>query len=132
MVKRVYVDRFAVVDNRIDKERKKIARQVVKHSAVPVLREKKVGVKLASVAASRTGNRPVGRPNDSITSGSAVGLLYGYDNMARSINDFMYEGRPNRSKKKVHTVAEHEAFLKKLVDRCWENYNKGVEKIGKE
>lgn len=57
-------------------------------------------------------------------------LLYGYDNMARSINDFMYTGRPKRSPKKLHTVAEHEEFLAKLLEKCWENYNIGVEELG--
>lgn len=132
MVKRAYVDRFAVVDDRIDKERKKVARRVVKNSEVPVMREKKVEVKLASVAASRAGNGPVGRPNDIITNSKAVGLLYGYDNMARSINDFMHVGRPGRSAKKVHTVAEHEAFLKKLLENCWNCYNDGMKKVGGE
>lgn len=57
-------------------------------------------------------------------------LLYGYDNMSRTINDFMYTGRPGRSPKKVHTVAEHEEFLRKVLERCWDNYNNGVKELG--
>ncbi len=57
-------------------------------------------------------------------------LLYGYDNIARSINEFTYEGRPKRSPKKLHTVAEHEEFLAKLLEKCWEIHNKGVEELG--
>lgn len=53
-------------------------------------------------------------------------LARGYEDIAREINDFTYEGRPKRSPKKLHTVAEHEAFLKKILEKCWDIHNKDV------
>lgn len=97
------------------------------NSLTPALRENSIG---------RPSGRQANRPNkQTLRNGVKVhkevkGLLYGYDNMARSIQSFMYEGRPGRSKKKVHTVAEMEDFLKVLVGRCWENYNNGVKTLG--
>lgn len=89
-----------------------------------VLREKKIDI--AQVAATRA---IPGEKRKKFVDSKSKHLLYGYDNMARSINDFMWEGRPGRSKKRVHSSEEMVQFLEKLAVRCWENYNNGLESL---
>lgn len=90
---------------------------------VPVIREKLVDK--PGKPSLRTDD-----PNHKGIDKNAKELLYGYDNMARSIQDFMYVGRPKRSPKKEHTVEEYQEFMEKLIKRCWDNYNKGVKDLG--
>lgn len=57
-------------------------------------------------------------------------LLHGYDNMARSMQRFLYEGRPGRSKPIKHTEKEYREFIENTVRKCWDMYNKGVIDFG--
>ena len=90
-----------------------------KVESTPVIREKLVGK--PSLKTTKPDHKGIDK--------GAKELLYGYDNMARSIQDFMYEGRPKRSPKKKHTVEEYQKFLEKMVQRCWDNYNQGVKTL---
>lgn len=67
--------------------------------------------------------------SESRTVNNPRSLLYGYENTARAIQDFLYEGRPGRSKNKTHTAEEYREFLVRLLDRNWKNYNDGLKKL---
>lgn len=115
----------------------------VNSNGIPVVREKivnriakadkpahKTNRPITSVYKAKKKTKPSLRTEGVKVSETNKTLLYGYDNMARSINDFMYEGRPKRSPKKLHTVAEHEEFLAKLLEKCWEIHNVGINELG--
>lgn len=107
--------------NRIAKEDKPaVTNRPITSSHKPKVRKKKVKKKEA----------PLLRANTLELDNPTKHIMYGLHNMAMSINSFTYEGRPKRSPKKLHTVAEHEEFLAKLLEKCWEIHNTGVKELG--
>lgn len=52
------------------------------------------------------------------------------ERLARSIQEFMWEGRPHKSVKKEHTVAEFEAFLEAIRKTAWSSYDSGARELG--
>jgi len=87
-----------------------------------IIREKQINI--ASVAATRTGRKP--RKSGRV---EPKELLVGYDSIARKIQSFMYEGRPKRSRKMVHTAEELENFLVQINEMCWEYHNEGHKRL---
>lgn len=49
---------------------------------------------------------------------------------ARAIQEFMWEGKPFKSKKKEHTVEEFESFLESIRNNSWDSYNQGANAMG--
>lgn len=88
-----------------------------------IIRDKNINI--ASVAATRTGRKPR-RKSGRV---EPKELLVGYESIARKIQSFMYEGRPKRSRKKVHTAEELENFLVQINEMCWELHNEGHKKL---
>lgn len=50
--------------------------------------------------------------------------------IARSIQSFMWEGKPHNSKKKKHTIEEFENFLEGIRETAWDGYNNGADELG--
>lgn len=57
-------------------------------------------------------------------------MVNGYEDMARRIEEFLWEGKPNKSKKITRTQEEFEQFLEEMRSDCWDNYNDGAEELG--
>jgi hypothetical protein len=57
-------------------------------------------------------------------------VVNGYENLARQIQSFMWEGKPFKSKKKEHTKEELEDFLDDIRQECWMNYDSGASELG--
>lgn len=49
---------------------------------------------------------------------------------AFQIQDFLWEGKPNKSKMKEHTKEEYEEFLMQLREGHWTAYNNASEELG--
>lgn len=58
-------------------------------------------------------------------------LVIGYDTLAREMQNFIYEGRPGRSKRIRHTPEEYEKFIQKSIKKMWKFHNAGLEAIKK-
>lgn len=52
------------------------------------------------------------------------------ERLARSIQSFIWEGKPHKSNKKEHTVAEFEAFLEGIRKDAWASYDSGARELG--
>lgn len=52
------------------------------------------------------------------------------ENIARSIQNFMWEGKPFKSTKKEHTVEEFEKFLEQIRKDAWSSYDAGARELG--
>ncbi len=57
-------------------------------------------------------------------------LAEGHEQIARSIQDSMWEGKPFKSKKKVHTVEELEFLLEGIRLTCWRHYDDAAVELG--
>lgn len=57
-------------------------------------------------------------------------MVEGYEDIARDIQHFLWEGKPFKSKKKVRTKEELEEKLLSIRSRCWENYDSGSSDLG--
>lgn len=57
-------------------------------------------------------------------------MVNGYESLARSIQNFMWEGIPHRSEKIIRTMDELEAFLESIRTECWSNYDSGASELG--
>ncbi|QDH49836.1 hypothetical protein BEYONPHE_149 [Bacillus phage Beyonphe] len=57
-------------------------------------------------------------------------MVEAHETYARQIQSFMWEGKPNKSNKKVHTVEELEDFLENLRKDAWSNYDNGAYSLG--
>lgn len=52
------------------------------------------------------------------------------ERLARSIQHFMWEGKPHKSKKKEHTIEEFEKFLEGIRETAWSSYDSGARELG--
>ncbi|PLS19352.1 hypothetical protein CVD28_02755 [Bacillus sp. M6-12] len=57
-------------------------------------------------------------------------MVEGYEEIAKEIQDFLWEGKPEKSPKKERTKEELEEFLEGLRTECWDNYNTGARSLG--
>ena len=57
-------------------------------------------------------------------------MLQEHESLAWQIQEFIWEGRPYKSKKREHTPEEYWEFLEELRQQCWDNYNRGAEYLG--
>lgn len=57
--------------------------------------------------------------------------IHSHEVTARKIQEFLWEGRPKRSKKKEHTVEEYQKFLVQLSEDLWKKHNEALENVGK-
>lgn len=56
-------------------------------------------------------------------------LLAGYDHIGRAIGEFLYEGRPKRSRKKEPTREECLKFLEQLRNIAWNHHKRNKQKL---
>lgn len=56
-------------------------------------------------------------------------LIVGYDTVAREMQEFMFEGRPGRSKRKQHTEEEWFKYMQKMTKKLWKFHNAGIQAI---
>lgn len=61
---------------------------------------------------------------------TARDMVEGYEDIAREIQSFMWEGKPFKSNKKEHTKEELEEFLEGIRKDCWSNYDVGARDLG--
>ncbi len=54
--------------------------------------------------------------------------ILAHDHQARRIQEFLWEGRPKRSKRREHTVEEYNKFLEQIAKYSWDAYNGSIEK----
>lgn len=52
------------------------------------------------------------------------------ERLARSIQHFMWEGKPHKSAKKEHTIDEFESFLEGIRKEAWSSYDSGARELG--
>ena len=57
-------------------------------------------------------------------------MIEDHERLARSIQRFMWEDRPFKSKKKERTIEELEAFLEGVRKDAWDSYNTGADAMG--
>ncbi|MDE1407041.1 hypothetical protein [Bacillus licheniformis] len=57
-------------------------------------------------------------------------MIEDHERMARRIQNFIWEGKPFKSKKIEHTVEEFEDFLEGLRKDCWDSYDTGACEMG--
>lgn len=57
-------------------------------------------------------------------------MIEDHASYALRIQEFMWEGKPFKSKKKEHTVEELESFLESLRKDSWDSYNTGANYMG--
>jgi hypothetical protein len=57
-------------------------------------------------------------------------MIEDHERYARRIQDFMWEDKPFKSKKKEHTVEELEQFLEDLREDLWDSYDTGAHYMG--
>jgi hypothetical protein len=57
-------------------------------------------------------------------------MIDDHERYARRIQDFMWEDRPFKSKKREHTTEEYDKFLEGLRTDLWDSYNSGAEYMG--
>lgn len=63
-------------------------------------------------------------------SSTARDMVEGHQEIAMSIQEFMWEGKPHKSKKIERTLEEYEAFLEDIRTGCWEKYDSGAYDLG--
>lgn len=63
-------------------------------------------------------------------SSTARDMVEGHEEVARSIQAFMWEGKPHKSQKIERTVEEYEAFLEGIREESWQRYNSGAYDLG--
>lgn len=63
-------------------------------------------------------------------SSDARDMVEYHEQMARQIQQFMWEGKPFKSPKKSHTIEEFEEFLDGLRTDSWDHYNQGARSLG--
>lgn len=57
-------------------------------------------------------------------------MIEEHESTARRIQEFIWEGKPFKSNKRVHTVEELESFLENLRLSSWDTYNSGADYMG--
>lgn len=63
-------------------------------------------------------------------SSQARDMVEEYENIAREIQNFLWEGKPFKSDKIKHSKEELEQFLENIRQRCWDNYDDGAIYLG--
>lgn len=57
-------------------------------------------------------------------------MVEGYENIARRIQGFLWEGKPNKSARIERSTKELEEFLEDIRKECWNNYDSGAYDMG--
>jgi len=57
-------------------------------------------------------------------------MVKGHEEIARDIQQFMWEGKPFKSEKRKHTVEELEDFIESIRRQSWSNYDSGSKYLG--
>ncbi len=57
-------------------------------------------------------------------------MVEGYEDIARDIQGFLWEGKPFKSNKIERSKEELENFLEGIRKECWDNYDTGARSLG--
>lgn len=57
-------------------------------------------------------------------------MVEDHERVARRIQSFMWEGKPHKSERKLHTKQEYLDFLEDLRTDAWSSYDSGAYNLG--